>query len=92
MTERSTGEELPSSSLQVVNALVKAGKDFDLLEVPGGEHTVGRSTGPIDYIERRQFAFFVKNLKGEPTPDWNTSDARAPKVSGASNAAVGSGG
>jgi dipeptidyl aminopeptidase/acylaminoacyl peptidase len=82
----------PSSSLQVVNALVKAGKDFDLLEVPGGEHTVGRSTGPIDYIERRQFAFFVKNLKGEPTPDWNTSDTRAPKASGASNAAVGSGG
>jgi dipeptidyl aminopeptidase/acylaminoacyl peptidase len=82
----------PSSSLQVVNALVKAGKDFDLLEVPGGEHTVGRSTGPIDYIERRQFAFFVKNLKGEPTPDWNTSDTHAPKASGASNAAVGSGG
>jgi dipeptidyl aminopeptidase/acylaminoacyl peptidase len=82
----------PSSSLQVVNALVKAGKDFDLLEVPGGEHTVGRSTGPIDYIERRQFAFFVKNLKGEPTPDWNTSDTRAPKASGASNAPVGSGG
>jgi hypothetical protein len=61
----------PSSSLQVVNALVKAGKDFDMLEVPGGEHTVGRSTGPIYYIERRQFAFFVRYLQGGTTPDWN---------------------
>jgi dipeptidyl aminopeptidase/acylaminoacyl peptidase len=61
----------PSSSLQVVNALIKAGKDFDLLEVPGGEHTVGRSTGPIYYVERRQFAFFVRHLQGGTTPDWN---------------------
>ncbi|GAA4778674.1 DPP IV N-terminal domain-containing protein [Stakelama sediminis] len=61
----------PSSSLQLVNALIKAHKDFDLLEVPGGEHTTGRSTGPVYYAERRQFAFFVRYLKGEATPDWN---------------------
>ena len=67
----------PSSSLQVVNALIKAGKDFDLLEVPGGEHTVGRSTGPIYYVERRQFAFFVRHLQGGRTPDWNSIAAGA---------------
>lgn len=67
----------PSSSLQVVDALIKAGKDFDLLEVPGGDHAVGRSTGPIRYAHRRQYDFFVKNLMGAETPKWNrTATAR----------------
>lgn len=61
----------PSSSLQVVDALIKAHKNFDLLEVPGGAHTVGRSTGPIYYVERRQFGFFVHNMLGQKLPDWN---------------------
>lgn len=52
----------PSSTLQVVNALINAGKDFELLEVPGGEHTTGRSTGPIPYVEHRQYDFFSRNL------------------------------
>lgn len=61
----------PSSSLQVVDALIKAGKDFDLLEVPGGGHAVGRSTGPIRYVQRRQFDFFVRHLLRSGTPHWN---------------------
>ncbi|WP_226911384.1 DPP IV N-terminal domain-containing protein [Gallaecimonas mangrovi] len=61
----------PSSSLQLVNALIHANKDFDLLEVPGGEHTAGRSTGPIRYAERRQFDFFIKHLLHDKTPAWN---------------------
>jgi dipeptidyl aminopeptidase/acylaminoacyl peptidase len=65
----------PASTAQVVNALIKANKDFDLLVVPGGEHSVGRSTGPIDYVVRRQFAFFVRNLAGGATPDWNAAPA-----------------
>jgi len=68
----------PASTMQVVNALIKADKDFELLVVPGGEHTVGRSTGPIDYVARRQFDFFVRNLQGASTPNWNSRDARAP--------------
>lgn len=67
----------PSSSLQVVNALINAGKDFELLEVPGGEHTVGRSTGPIPYVERRQYDFFVRNLLHRQTPDWNATRGAA---------------
>ncbi|WP_404335158.1 DPP IV N-terminal domain-containing protein [Sphingomonas sp. MMS12-HWE2-04] len=63
----------PASTLQVVDALIKANKDFDLLMIPGGEHSVGRSTGPIDYVARRQFAFFVRNLIGDPTPEWNAA-------------------
>ncbi|WP_103728671.1 DPP IV N-terminal domain-containing protein [Novosphingobium sp. HII-3] len=53
----------PASSLQVVDALIKADKDFDLLIVPGGEHSVGRSSGPIDYITRRQAEFFIESLQ-----------------------------
>ncbi|MDX3774004.1 DPP IV N-terminal domain-containing protein [Chromatiaceae bacterium AAb-1] len=61
----------PASTMQLVNALIKADKDFDLLVVPGGEHSVGRSSGPIRYIQRRQFDFFLRHLKQQQTPDWN---------------------
>ncbi|MFD1952163.1 DPP IV N-terminal domain-containing protein [Sphingomonas arantia] len=61
----------PASTMQVADALIRAGKDFDLLVVPGGEHSVGRSTGPIDYVAQRQFGFFVRNLAGEAVPDAN---------------------
>lgn len=61
----------PASTAQVVDALITAGKDFDLLNVPNGEHSVGRSTGPIDYVTRRQFDFFVRHLMRAPTPRWN---------------------
>lgn len=61
----------PASTMQVVDALVRAGKDFDLLSIPGGEHTVGRSTGPIYYAHRRQFDFFVRHLQRRQTPAWN---------------------
>jgi len=63
----------PASTMQVANALIKADKDFELLVVPGGEHSVGRSTGPIDYVARRQFDFFVRNLAGEAVPVWNAT-------------------
>ncbi|MCJ2186651.1 S9 family peptidase [Novosphingobium beihaiensis] len=53
----------PASTMQVVDALIEADKDFDLLVVPGGGHSVGRSTGPIDYVTRRQFDFFVRALQ-----------------------------
>ena len=66
----------PASTMQVVDALIKANKDFDLLSVPGGEHSIGRSTGPIDYVTRRQFGFFVRNLLGDTTPDWNAVPTR----------------
>lgn len=69
----------PASTMQVVDALVRAGKDFDLLNIPGGEHTVGRSTGPIDYAHRRQFDFFIRHLQGRQTPAWNTMPGTHPR-------------
>ncbi|HEY6616464.1 MAG TPA: prolyl oligopeptidase family serine peptidase, partial [Vicinamibacterales bacterium] len=61
----------PASTMQVVNALIKANKMFDLLVVPGGEHGAGRTNGPVEYGQRRQYDFFVRHLQGAGTPDWN---------------------
>jgi dienelactone hydrolase len=56
----------PSSTLQVVNALIKANKKFDLLYVPGGGHGAGGGFG-----QRLLQDFFVHNLLGVEPPDWN---------------------
>jgi len=48
----------PASTMQVVNALIKANKDFDLLVVPGAGHGAGGSP----YGWRRQQDFFVRHL------------------------------
>src|SRR5215468_7011057 len=68
----------PSSTLQVVNALIQAKKDFDLIVAPGLGHTALRSSGPIDYGLRRQYDFFLKHLAGVTTPDWNALIDAAP--------------
>lgn len=65
----------PASTYQVADALIRAGKDFDLLAVPGTGHGVGRSQDPVDYIQRRKFDFFVRNLRRAATPDWNQKAA-----------------
>jgi dipeptidyl aminopeptidase/acylaminoacyl peptidase len=49
----------PASTMQVVNALIKADKDFDLVVFPGAGHgQVGA------YGQRRLRDFFVRNLLG----------------------------
>jgi dipeptidyl aminopeptidase/acylaminoacyl peptidase len=58
----------PSTTLQVVNALIKANKTFDLLVIPGADHTSG---GP--YGDRKRYDFFVHNLLGVEPPDRNAS-------------------
>ena len=64
----------PASTMQVVNALVKAHKVFDLLVLPGQGHTPG---GP--YGERKRLDFFVHNLLGVEPPDWNNLDRTLPE-------------
>ncbi len=56
----------PASSLQVVNALVKAHKHFDMLYIPGQDHGVG-----ILASEHYRDDYFVHNLLGVEPPDWN---------------------
>jgi dipeptidyl-peptidase-4 len=55
----------PASTMQVVNALVKANKDFDLLITPGSGH--GSAESP--YGKRRRADYFVRNLLGKE-PRW----------------------
>ena len=50
----------PSSTLQVVDALIKANKDFELIVFPGGGHGAGGSP----YGARRRADFFVRHLMG----------------------------
>jgi len=59
----------PASTTQLVNALIKAGKDFDYLLVPGMQH----SSGGV-YGERRRMDFFVEHLLGVNPPDWNKKE------------------
>jgi dipeptidyl aminopeptidase/acylaminoacyl peptidase len=56
----------PSSTMQVVNALVKANKHFDMLYIPGQNHGVG-VLGNQHYLQD----YFVHNLLGVEPPDWN---------------------
>ena len=51
----------PASTMQVVNALEKAGKNFEMLVVTGSDH--GAAETP--YGKRRRADFLVKNLLGE---------------------------
>ena len=56
----------PASSLQVVNALVKAHKHFDMLYIPGENHGVG-----ILATAHYRDDYFVHHLLGVEPPDWN---------------------
>ncbi len=55
----------PSSSYQVVNALQKAGKDFDFILLPNAKHTMGERFG-----EHKRYDFFVKHLLKVTPPEW----------------------
>jgi dipeptidyl aminopeptidase/acylaminoacyl peptidase len=48
----------PSSTMQVVNALIKADKDFELIVVPNGKHGVGESR----HMQRKRVNFFQRHL------------------------------
>lgn len=72
----------PSSTMQVANALIAAGKDFDLLVVPNGGHG---ATGPDG--ARRRNDFFVRWLYGINPPDWNSGIS--VRQTGATNTGAG---
>lgn len=56
----------PASTMQVVDALIRANKDFDFLIIPGAGHGASES----NYGRRRRQDFFVRNLLNvEPRAD-----------------------
>ena len=63
----------PSSTLQVVSALLKANKNFDFLMIPGAEHNAGRGGEFGEYGERKRFDFFVRHLMGQNPPEWSST-------------------
>ncbi len=57
----------PASTMQVADALIKAKKDFELVVLPGVNHTLGGTYG-----EQKRRDFFIQTLLHKETPDWNT--------------------
>ena len=49
----------------VVDALIKANKDFDLIILPHARHGFGQDS---NYMMRRRWDYFVKNLQGAEPP------------------------
>ena len=64
----------PESTYRVVDALIKARKDFDFIAVPGAGHSSGGPHG-----ERRKTDFFLQHLQGIPQPNHNLA---TPKKKG----------
>ena len=54
----------PYNTLLVADALIKANKEFDLLLIPNSGH----GYTPGNYVMRRRWDYFVKNLLGAEPP------------------------
>jgi dipeptidyl aminopeptidase/acylaminoacyl peptidase len=54
----------PAMTIRVVDALIQANKDFDLLILPNRNHSFGLDP----YFKRRKWDYFVKNLLGAEPP------------------------
>jgi dipeptidyl aminopeptidase/acylaminoacyl peptidase len=66
----------PNSTLLVVDALIKANKDFDLLMIPNAGHGYGSAS---NYMMRRRWDYFVKNLLGlEPPKEYELKAPSTP--------------
>ncbi len=59
----------PESTYRVADALIKAGKTFEFLPLPGSDHTDG---GPYGRVQRRDF--FVRHLLGVEPPHRNVGE------------------
>jgi dipeptidyl aminopeptidase/acylaminoacyl peptidase len=63
--------------LLVVDALIKANKDFDLLLLPNQHHGYGAET---NYMTRRRWDYFVRWLEGAEPPQ--EFELKTPPVMG----------
>jgi dipeptidyl aminopeptidase/acylaminoacyl peptidase len=63
-----------SNTLLVADALMAAGKDFDLLMLPQARHGFGQYSA---YVTRRRWDYFVRHLQGaEPPPEYRIGGPR----------------
>jgi dipeptidyl aminopeptidase/acylaminoacyl peptidase len=66
----------PNNTLLVVDALIAANKDFDLILFPNRRHGFGSEA----YMVRRRWDYFVKNLLGvEPPKEYEIKPAAGPR-------------
>ena len=56
----------PESTLLVVQALIKANRNFDMIAIPNARHAYGYAT---PYITRRRWDYFVRYLAGDVPPE-----------------------
>ncbi len=71
----------PQNTYLVVDALVKANKDFDLIIFPNALHGYGPASF---YMMRRRWDYFVKNLMGaEPPKEYELKFKQDPRLGGA---------
>jgi dienelactone hydrolase len=63
----------PESTMRLVDALIRAGKDFELLVVPGAGHGMGGAYG-----NRRLQDFFVRHLHEVEPPNRNAAALQTP--------------
>jgi dipeptidyl-peptidase-4 len=68
----------PNNTLLVVDALIKANKDFDLIMIPNARHGYGAASF---YMMRRRWDYFVKNLLGaEPPKEYVITPKQDPRM------------
>jgi len=73
----------PYNTLLVVDALIKANKDFDLLMLPNQGHGYGSAS---NYMMRRRWDYFVKHLLGvEPPKEYLMTPPQTPGGRGGAN-------
>lgn len=69
----------PYNTYLVVDALIKANKDFDLIIIPNARHSYGQASF---YMMRRRWDYFVKNLLGaEPPKEYELKFKQDPRMS-----------
>ena len=70
----------PDNTLLVVDALIKANKDFDLLMIPNAAHGYGNAS---NYMMRRRWDYFVQHLAGaEPPQNYEMKPHPDPRTAG----------
>lgn len=58
----------PTSAFQLADRLIKAGKDCDMVYVPGADHGA-----PGTHRQYKLLQFFVHNILGQTPPNWNAT-------------------
>ena len=68
----------PNNTLLVVDALIKANKDFDLIMIPNAHHGYGEAS---NYMMRRRWDYFVKYLlDAEPPKEYEFKPKKDPRM------------